>query len=305
LVSLPPFESFISIAMLDALPHPAFVYRADGLLMAYNRGAEELYGILREHVVNTFNAFESDILDKAIVEGMREAFAGRTNVVYSAQVDTSKSEELAAISRKAVWVENTNIPLRDAAGEVVYMVIMQRDVTAMIEQRAAVTQAQTEIAEQRELIESLERAQREIEEQRQTILALESPIIDVWDGVLLLPVIGVITERRATEIMDKALSAVSAARAQYLILDVTGSDVTGSHHVDIAMANSFSSILRGVALLGAQGIVVGIRPQVAQVMISLNVELSEVRTYRNLREALRQCIRELRASRPRGAARSP
>nr|AYM54541.1 anti-anti sigma factor protein [Racemicystis crocea] len=297
---LPPVESFISITTLDALPHPAFVYRADGVLKAYNRGAEELYGIAREHVVNKFNAFESDILDKAIVEGIREALAGRTNVVYSALVDTSKSEDLASISQKTVWVENTNVPLCDAAGDVAYMLIMQRDVTEMTAQRAAIAEAKAEIAEQRELIASLERAQREIEEQRQTILALESPIIDVWDGVLLLPVIGAVTERRASEMMDKALSAVSAARARYLILDLTGSD-----HVDTTTANHFSSVLRAVALLGAQGIVVGIRPQVAQAMISLDLGLSDVRTYRNLREALRHCIRELRASGPRGGARSP
>ena len=258
MTTLPPLDAFVSVATLDALPQPAFAYRFDGMLMAYNREAEKLYGISREHVVGKFNAFETEILDKAIVDGIREALTGHTNTVLSAQVDTTKSEQLASISRKVVTVENTNIPLHNAAtGDVVYVLILQRDVTDLIEQR-------------------------------RTIVALGSPIIDVWDGILLLPVIGTVTEERATGMMDKVLAAVRDEGARYMILDLTGSD-----QLDTRTANYFSRILRAVELLGARGIIVGIRPHLAQTMTSLGLELREIRTYRNLREALSHCMREL------------
>ncbi len=294
MTTIPDVGSFDFTAILDAIPHPAFVYRKDGILVGYNRGAEELYGIGREHVVGTFNAFANDILDPAIIEGVRAALAGHTNVVRVAQVDTSKAEDLAKISRKVTWVENTNVPLRDQAGNVPYMIILQRDVTEITKQQEAIESARTEISEQRELISRLEFAQQEIEEQRQIILALESPIIEVWEGILLLPVIGAVTERRATEMMDKTLSAVSAGRARYLILDLTGSD-----HVDTTTANHFSNVLNATTLLGAKGIVVGIRPQIAQAMVSLGLGLASVRTFRNLREALGACIRELQTGKSR------
>lgn len=246
------------MATLDALPQPAFVYRFDGMLVAYNRAAEQLYGISREHVVNKFNAFENTILEKPIVDGVREALAGRMNIV-SAQVDTANSQELSSINRTRVTVENTNIPLRDpVTGNISYMLILQRDVT-------------------------------ELMEQRQTIAALGSPIIDVWDGILLLPVIGTVTKQRANEMMDRALTAIVAGRAKYLILDLTGSD-----QVDTTTVSSFSKIMHAVERLGAKGIIVGIRPHVAQAMTSLDLGLRDVHTYRSLREALSHCIQELR-----------
>jgi len=285
---LPP-ESFISKATLDALPFPTLLYRTDGLLVGYNRAAEDFWGISREQVVNKFNMFETpEILEESMVKAMQSAVAGQTSIVPAAQIDVSKSTELSSLSQKSAWVENIYVPLRDTEGIVRYVLILNKDVTELIEKRVAVEEAKSEIAEQRELIERLEVAQREIEEQRETILALESPIIEVGEGILLLPVIGAVSERRAADMLDKTLSSVVSLRARYLILDLTGSE-----HIDTTTANHFSNIVRAVALLGAQGIVVGIKPQSAQTMTSLGLDLSGAFTYRNLREALARCTREI------------
>lgn len=289
LSEIPPPASFIPEATLDALPFPALLYRTDGLLVGYNRAAEDFWGISREQVVNKFNMLETpEILEESMVKAMQAAVAGQTSIVPAARIDVSKSTELSTVSQKSAWVENIYIPLRDAGGVVRYVLILNKDVTELVEKRVAVEEAKSEIAEQRELIERLEAAQREIEEQRETILALESPIIEVGEGILLLPVIGAVSERRAADMMDKALSSVVASRARYLILDLTGSE-----HIDTTTANHFSNIVRAIALLGAQGIIVGIKPQVAQTMTSLGLDLSGAFTYRNLREALARCAREI------------
>lgn len=68
----------------------------------------------------------------------------------------------------------------------------------------------------------------------------------------------------------------------------------GSDQVDTTTVSSFSQIMRAVELLGAKGIIVGIRPHVAQAMTSLDPGLRDVHTYRSLREALSHCIQELR-----------
>lgn len=281
----PSVDRFISLTTLDALPEAAMIYRGDGLLVGYNGAAERLYGVPREAVLDRFNVLETpEILDEAIVAAIKAALGGRPGFLPVGNVDVSKSAALSEISQKSVWSESSFTPLRDAEGEVAYVIILVHDMTALREERVAVARARAEIEEQHARLGA---SLREIEEQRATILALETPVIEVSEGILTLPVIGAITERRAADMMSKALSAVSAARARYLILDLTGSDL-----LDTPTVAHFSAILRAVALLGARGIIVGIRPQVAQTMISLGLDLSGAQSHRNLREALAHCTRE-------------
>ncbi|MDC0740488.1 STAS domain-containing protein [Polyangium mundeleinium] len=125
-----------------------------------------------------------------------------------------------------------------------------------------------------------------IEEQRSAIHAMSAPIIQVWDGVLALPVVGMLDEARASEITARMLSAVVAHAATYAILDLTGVE-----SVDEATADHVVRIIRSIQLLGAQSIVTGIRPAVAQTLISLGAGFAGARTVSNLREAIKICMR--------------
>jgi len=110
----------------------------------------------------------------------------------------------------------------------------------------------------------------------------------VWDGVLTLPMIGIVDSGRAARVMDDLLSSVTRHRAKYAILDVTGVDV-----VDTATANHLISMVRAVRLLGAEGILTGIRPSVAQTVVSLGVDLSSILTLSTLRDGLAMAIRHM------------
>ena len=136
------------------------------------------------------------------------------------------------------------------------------------------------------LLEKLEIIQKQQEE----IRTLSTPVIEVWEGVLTMPVFGSIDEHRATQMMDVLLSAVVRTRCRYIIVDVTGVD-----RVDMSTANHIIRLVQAVKLLGSQGIVVGIRPEVAQTIVSLGVDLSSVVTLANLREALVLCMRATNA----------
>ncbi|MDI1479622.1 PAS domain S-box protein [Polyangium sp. y55x31] len=125
-----------------------------------------------------------------------------------------------------------------------------------------------------------------IEEQRTAIHAMSAPIIQVWDGVLALPVVGTLDEARASEITGRMLSAVVAHAAKYAILDLTGVE-----SVDEATADHVVRIIRSIQLLGAQSIVTGIRPAVAQTLIALGAGFAGARTVSNLREAIKICMR--------------
>ncbi|MDI1475951.1 STAS domain-containing protein [Polyangium sp. y55x31] len=136
--------------------------------------------------------------------------------------------------------------------------------------------------------EELEARLALIERQQAVIRDLETPIIQVWEHVLTLPMIGVVDSRRAARVMDDLLSAVTRTSARFAILDLTGVEV-----VDTATASHLVQMIRAIRLLGAEGILTGIRPTVAQTLVSLGVDLSGIPTHGTLRHGLAFCIRRL------------
>ena len=174
---------------------------------------------------------------------------------------TQQGEERWCRARgKAVWDE--------ATGRAIRIVGALSDLTA---------RKRTE-AELREQLEIILR-------QQEAIRVLSVPIIAVWDGVLTVPVLGVLDRGRAGDIMAALLAAVSRAHCRHVILDVTA-----VVSMDAPTAEHVIQIVRAVQLLGARGIVVGIQPSVAQAIVSLGVDLSSITTLANQREALVLCM---------------
>ncbi len=143
-------------------------------------------------------------------------------------------------------------------------------------------------------IDSFKRREVELEEklaiinaQRSAIRALSAPIIQVWDRVLALPVVGTLDEERAEEITGRMLDAVAANAARYAILDLTGVET-----VDEGTANHLVKIIRAIQLLGAKSIVTGIRPAMAQTLVALGSGFAGARTVSNLREAIKISMRD-------------
>lgn len=129
-----------------------------------------------------------------------------------------------------------------------------------------------------------------IERQQQVIRDLSTPIIEVWDSVLTLPMVGVVDSRRAADVMDDLLAAIVDKRARFAILDLTGVEI-----VDTKTASYLIELIRAIRLLGAEGVITGIRPNVAQTMVSLGLDLSGIATVGNLRAGLKLCMRRVAA----------
>lgn len=127
-----------------------------------------------------------------------------------------------------------------------------------------------------------------VDRQHKAIMQLSSPIIQVWDGVLTLPVVGVVDSARTAQIMEDLLGAIVRSGARYAILDLTGVD-----SVDTNTADNFLRIARAVQMLGAKSIITGIRPAVAQTMVSLGADLQNVTTLATLQDGLKACMRSM------------
>lgn len=128
-----------------------------------------------------------------------------------------------------------------------------------------------------------------IEEQARQIRELSTPILEVWDKVLLVPLLGVLDATRADQLQSTLLQYVVARQAAYVIVDSTG-----IASVDEDVARRLIGIVDAVTLLGAKGAVVGIRRDVALSLVKAGVDIGRITTLPNVRAALAAQMRSHR-----------
>jgi rsbT co-antagonist protein RsbR len=121
-----------------------------------------------------------------------------------------------------------------------------------------------------------------IEEQRAVIRELSIPVIPIDERTMVLPLVGALDSSRLQQIQTRALHAMEHSSARCLVLDITGVPVVDSH-----VAQGILQVVQAASLLGARVLLVGIRPEVAQAVVGLGLELSKLETYRDLQSALR------------------
>jgi len=130
-----------------------------------------------------------------------------------------------------------------------------------------------------------------IERQRIAIQELSTPIMEVWDGVLCVPVVGLMDTARSSEMTNTLLRAVVDKGAKCAIIDITGIDVMDTRTVD-----HFVRMAKAVRLLGSECVLTGMNPHIAQTCVHMGLDLSNVITHRNLRDALQQYVVQLQSS---------
>lgn len=129
-----------------------------------------------------------------------------------------------------------------------------------------------------------------IEQQQETLFLLSTPVLQIWDGVLVLPLVGTIDARRAAQIMEGSLGSVARYRARIFIIDITGVPF-----VDAEVADYLMRTARAARLLGVECMLVGISPKVAQVLVQSGADLSQVgTTYSTLQSGLLEAMRRMR-----------
>jgi rsbT co-antagonist protein RsbR len=123
----------------------------------------------------------------------------------------------------------------------------------------------------------------EINHQRDTIREMSVPILPVRAGTLVLPLVGALDSERLNDLQTQALGALERSRAHTLLLDVTGVPI-----VDTYVARGILRTVQSARLLGANAILIGVRPEVAQALVTLGVDLADVHTAADLESALKR-----------------
>jgi rsbT co-antagonist protein RsbR len=124
-----------------------------------------------------------------------------------------------------------------------------------------------------------------IARQQQELLELSTPVIKLWDGILAVPLIGTLDSERTQTVMESLLDALVKTGATVAIIDITGVPT-----VDTLVAQHLLKTVSAARLMGAECIISGIRPQIAQTIVHLGVDLGDVATKSTLADALRVAL---------------
>jgi rsbT co-antagonist protein RsbR len=134
--------------------------------------------------------------------------------------------------------------------------------------------------------------------QQQELLELSTPVIKLWDGIVAVPLIGTLDSERTQVVMESLLEAIVENEATVAIIDITGVPT-----VDTLVAQHLLKTVAAARLMGAECIISGIRPQIAQTIVHLGVDLGDVATKSTVADALRIALAKRGLSVEQAAAR--
>jgi rsbT co-antagonist protein RsbR len=169
-----------------------------------------------------------------------------------------------SMNGKTVHFEYTACPLKDGNGSIIGGLEFILDITAKV------------LDEQR------------LHEQSLTIRKMSTPAIRLWEGVLMLPVVGIVDSQRAQQMTETILTKITETSARVIILDIQGMAA-----VDTAVAHHLIKITKATKLMGCDCIVSGMSASVAQSLVQLGIVLDTVRTTATLKNALQEALCQL------------
>lgn len=188
-----------------------------------------------------------------------------------------QTEILPAVMRDGTWTGEVELMRKD--GSIVpanQVIVVVPDETGKPEALATLAR---DITEQKRLEDAL----------RQAIQELSTPIIQVWEGVLALPIVGVVDSHRASQMMATLLEAISTRNCKVAVLDLTG-----VRTLDTATIDHLFRMVRAASLLGSRCVVSGMSPAMAQTVAGLGLDMGAMQAYRSLEEALRFAMSSIR-----------
>ena len=132
----------------------------------------------------------------------------------------------------------------------------------------------TDVTEQKRL-------EGERTKQAALIMEMSTPVMRLWDNILLLPIVGLVDSKRVQLIMETALQKILDYQAKVLIMDIQGVPT-----IDSAVANHLVQITKATKLMGCTCIVTGISPEISQALVNLGIELGDVLTQATLKDGV-------------------
>lgn len=255
--------------VLDTIPDPIFVKDSEHRWIAVNDAFCRLIGHPREALLGRS---DPDLWPPEQAAG----FWHNDDLVFSSGT-THESEETATGTdgvEHTIWTRK--MPLRDSADRVTGLCGIIAEITALKQRLREAQRIERENAEHRGTIAA-----------QATLLAeLTMPVVEVGEPILLVPLIGELSQRRVATASEELLASIARTRARFVLLDMTGVPT-----IDTAVARDLLRTLDAAVLLGCHGALCGIRPEIAQMLVALDVKLAAIQTFSTLRAGLAHATR--------------
>ena len=261
----------------------------------------ELVSHLRQSRTQLREEWARRIMEAKLLAAMstEEIFAEATSVYdnYVEALETGTFEALQAYARN---LSERIIPRGVETHEVIGIVLLLRDVLA----RSLFAKYQADSALLNRILDAYEPAadrititvavgfvqerERVIREQQEAIRVLSTPVLQVRERLLILPIIGVIDPQRARQLTEQLLRGIRTNRAKVVVIDITGVPV-----MDETVANHLVQTVEAARLLGATVIITGLSPEIAQTLVTIGVELGKMNTVGDLQGGIEEAERAL------------
>jgi PAS domain S-box-containing protein len=194
-----------------------------------------------------------------------EGYRADDRLVMERDISRLNFEEPIQTVNGPGWLRTSKVPLHDSTGTVVAVLGMYEDISA-----------------QKQLVAEHARLQEQIiQAQAATLAELSTPLIPINDQVMVMPLIGTMDSSRAGQVLDTILKGIAQSHVTVVIVDITGVPI-----VDTQVANALIRAAHAVKLLGAQVVLTGIRPEVAQTLVGLGTDLSGITTRSSLQSGI-------------------
>jgi PAS domain S-box-containing protein len=284
-------EELVTELVLGNLRDGMVVLRADLVVLSCNQRAADLLGISRRSV--------PDQHIDAVLSGSLFPETAWRNLGFAVQQGLTATDEARyTVEGSERVVVNEVTPIYDALRRVQGYVWMIRDVTELRH-----SQQETQ-ARNRELQDALNELEITTEVQGrllETVRTLAAPAVPVMEGIIVMPLSGQIDSERAQRVMNNLLLGIGDYEAKIAIMDVTGVPV-----VDTAVAQYLVQAARAATLMGCRTFLVGIRPEIAQVIVELGIDMGGLATFGDLQSGIEHGLRmlgmELLSTTPQGNA---
>nr|MDO8097638.1 PAS domain-containing protein [Candidatus Njordarchaeota archaeon] len=132
------------------------------------------------------------------------------------------------------------------------------------------------------------RSEKALLERDEAIKKLSTPLVEAWEGVVLLPVVGILDSARAKQITESVLQCIARTKADVIVIDISGIAA-----IDTKSASHILRTVQAVKLMGSEAVITGIRPDVAVTLVTLGIDLSGVVSRSTLREGLEYAYAKL------------
>jgi len=261
----------------------------------------ELVAHLRQNRTQLREEWVGRISETRLLTAMtkEEIFAEATSV-YDSYVEALETETFEALQAYARNLSERIIPRGVETHEVVGIVLLLRDVLA----RSLFAKYQADFKKLNRILDAYEPAanriantvsvsfvqerERVIRQQQEAIRELSTPVLQVRERLLILPMIGVIDPQRARQLTEQLLRGIRTNRAKVVVIDITGVAA-----MDVTVANHLVQTVEASRLLGATVIVTGLSPEIAQTLVTIGVDLGKMNTVGDLQGGIEQAERLL------------